>query len=59
MLPALFDTMSPVKPEARYMYTPEKGTKFIDTVMILKVRMPRSMIPLIDGKFHNNLKYKS
>ena len=36
MLPALFDTMSPVKPEARYMYTPEKGTKFIDTVDDIK-----------------------
>jgi hypothetical protein len=28
--------MSRVKPEARYMYTPEKGTKFIDTVDDIK-----------------------
>jgi hypothetical protein len=31
LLPALFSTMSRDKSECRCMYTPEKGTNFIDT----------------------------
>ena len=36
LLPAVFYTMSRVKPECRCMYTQDKGTKFIDTVNDIK-----------------------
>ena len=49
--------MSRVKPECRCMYSPEKGTKFIDTVDDIKGENAKVDDP-IDGKFHNNLKYK-
>ena len=40
------------------MYTPEKGSKFIDTLDDIKGEIEKVDDPLINGKFHNNLKYK-
>lgn len=36
MLPDLFNTMSRVKPKCKCINTPEKGTKFIDTLDDIK-----------------------